>query len=244
MRILLENLAPVGRILHEALNKQIYLETILLKAMHEAHAVRIDDILDRLNQLRKADELTFLEKLPPVDKTAEIPAPPPQPVKATQIREPEVAPEVKVAPAPVETAKIEVVEEVPPAPAIEVKEPEMTIDDQDVPAEPAPSIGQIEPTPQEVEEETIVIEESPTAEEPPAPLPEVEEAAVEPEAKEEELSQVDIGDPLAPAEKAPRESVLSKDAKALDKAMQTPDIAEIAELFDAVAVDVHKTIQK
>jgi len=68
IQILLENVAPVGRTLHDAINKQVYLETVLLKAMREAHAVRIGDILARLNQLRSAGELKFLEQLPPVDK--------------------------------------------------------------------------------------------------------------------------------------------------------------------------------
>lgn len=68
IQILLENVAPVGRILHDALNKQVYLETLLLKAMREAHAVRIGDILARLNQLRTAGELKFLEQLPVVEK--------------------------------------------------------------------------------------------------------------------------------------------------------------------------------
>ncbi len=40
IQIMLETIAPVGRILHDALNKQVYLETVLLKAMREAHAVR------------------------------------------------------------------------------------------------------------------------------------------------------------------------------------------------------------
>ena len=56
LRILLENLAPVGKILHDALNKTVCLETLTLKAMREAHAVRLDDILARLNQLRSAGE--------------------------------------------------------------------------------------------------------------------------------------------------------------------------------------------
>ena len=68
LQILLETVSPVGRVLHDALNKQIFLETILLKAMREAHAVRISDILARLNQLRSAGELTFLDKLPVVEK--------------------------------------------------------------------------------------------------------------------------------------------------------------------------------
>ncbi len=80
LQILLETISPVGRVLHDALNKQIFLETILLKAMREAHAVRISDILARLNQLRSAGELTFLDKLPIVDGT--IPEPLPEIVAA------------------------------------------------------------------------------------------------------------------------------------------------------------------
>lgn len=64
LQILLEIISPVGRVLHDALNKQVFLETILLKAMREAHAVRIGDILNRLNQLRGAGELKFLDTLP------------------------------------------------------------------------------------------------------------------------------------------------------------------------------------
>ena len=77
IQILLESLAPVGRALHDALNKQVFLETVLLKAMREAHAVKIGDILARLNQLRTAGELQFLEKLPKIEKTAAaMPLPP------------------------------------------------------------------------------------------------------------------------------------------------------------------------
>ncbi len=65
VRSLLESLSPVGRILHDALNKQIFLETILLKAVRQAHAVKLEDVLARLNQLRTAGELTFMDKLPP-----------------------------------------------------------------------------------------------------------------------------------------------------------------------------------
>ena len=72
--VMLEILAPVGRVLHDALNKQVYLETILLKAMREAHAVRLNDILNRLNQLRQAGELQFLDQLPPAQVTVLPPA--------------------------------------------------------------------------------------------------------------------------------------------------------------------------
>ncbi|MCF6177267.1 MAG: DNA polymerase III subunit gamma/tau [Victivallaceae bacterium] len=61
---LLEVLAPVGRTLHDAMNKQIFLESIILKAMRSAHAVQINDLINRLNQLRNKNELEVLDKLP------------------------------------------------------------------------------------------------------------------------------------------------------------------------------------
>ncbi|MCI5778254.1 MAG: DNA polymerase III subunit gamma/tau [Lentisphaeria bacterium] len=79
LQILLETVSPVGRVLHDALNKQIFLETILLKAMREAHAVRISDVLARLNQLRGAGELRFVEQVPVVEQKISVSPPPPVP---------------------------------------------------------------------------------------------------------------------------------------------------------------------
>ena len=92
VRILLEQLAPAGRVLRDALDRQIVLETLILKAMREAHAVRIDDILRRLNQLRTAGELKFLEQLPPVER--------PLPIPGTVAAIPAPAPVAEPAPAP------------------------------------------------------------------------------------------------------------------------------------------------
>ncbi len=64
VQIMLETMASAGRILHDALNKQIFLESIMLRAMREAHAVRLDDVLAQLNRLRSAGELEFLKKIP------------------------------------------------------------------------------------------------------------------------------------------------------------------------------------
>lgn len=64
VQLLLEVLAPVGRTLHDALNKQVFLEAIILKAMRSAHAIQIEDLIARLNQLRNKNELDVLDKLP------------------------------------------------------------------------------------------------------------------------------------------------------------------------------------
>ena len=90
VRILLEQLAPVGRILHDALNKEIFLESIFLKAMREANAVQIDDILGRLNQLRSAGEVEFLSRAPALEQVpcANVPpisTPPPAANRANTV---------------------------------------------------------------------------------------------------------------------------------------------------------------
>ncbi|MBR2911015.1 MAG: DNA polymerase III subunit gamma/tau, partial [Lentisphaeria bacterium] len=147
LQTLLENLAPVGRVLHDALNKQVYLETILLKAMREAHAVTLDAIMARLNQLRTAGELKFLEQLPPV--TAAMPSIQP----ATPSPEPAAA-----QPAPAVEIQAATIQET--APAVE----ETT---------PVEETAPIEETTQAVKETTPIEETTPVEEITPA----VEETA-------------------------------------------------------------------
>ena len=139
IQILMEILAPVGRVLHDALNKQVYLETILLKAMREAHAVRIDDLLARLNQLRSAGELKFLDQLP-----AEIKQEPQVIVIEKTVAAPPAPAPVVEEPAPVEEVA-PVVEE--PAPVVEEVAP--------VVEEPAPVVEEVAP----VVEEPVPVEE-------------------------------------------------------------------------------------
>lgn len=66
IQLLLENLTPAGRLLHDAINKQIFIETIMLKAMRMAHSAKVEDLIARLQELREAGELENLDKkLPP-----------------------------------------------------------------------------------------------------------------------------------------------------------------------------------
>ncbi|MBO7147448.1 MAG: DNA polymerase III subunit gamma/tau, partial [Lentisphaeria bacterium] len=74
LQILMEHLAASSYVLREAINKQVFMETILLKAMRAAHAIKIEDLLARLNQLRKSGELDGIEKIPTL---AQIPVVPP-----------------------------------------------------------------------------------------------------------------------------------------------------------------------
>ena len=93
---LLEQLSGTGFLLREAINKQIFIETLLLKAMRMAHAVQADDLIARLNYIRQNGELAPLNAVP-----AYVNLPPPQVI--TQ----QSAPDVPAQPDPVP----------PPAPA-------------------------------------------------------------------------------------------------------------------------------
>lgn len=148
---LIEQLSPVGNTLHNALNKQVYLESLVLKAMRFAHSVSIDSLLRRLNQIRKDGGFDSLDNIPAapvvsapervaIDKVEMKPLPPavaptlapapvavpvvaPTPVPAP-VKAEDPPPVVQVPPAPV-PAKVEE----PPPPVVEkqpelVKEPE------------------------------------------------------------------------------------------------------------------------
>ncbi len=117
LRSFMESLAPVGRTLHEALNKAVYLESILLKAMHDAHAPTVGDVLARLNQLRTAGELKFMAEVPTLRETPPartMPAPAPAPAPAPEAVRPEP---VLSKPAPQPVPEIKMPEVAPPEPA-------------------------------------------------------------------------------------------------------------------------------
>ena len=143
VQILLENLSSVGRILHDAINKQVFLETIILKAMRVAHSVKIADLIARLNYLRKAGDLEFLDKIPanaPVPEKTTV-----EPVEAPRV---EPDPEIVEPPAPKAEPKPEPKPEIKPEPA-SAPEPEPKPESQAV-SEPDPDHTQ-EPVPPEPE---------------------------------------------------------------------------------------------
>lgn len=160
VRILLEQLSPVGRILHDALNKQIYLESIVLKAMREAHAVKLDDILTRLNQLRSKGELQFLDQLPPATDLPRVAYPVPVEVVAagkkkaevTSSVTPEVVAEEKTV-ASVASAGLDV-----PAKGSEVSESQAHPEEQTKVAAPEAQ-GKIEPLWKRLQEEFVLLKE-------------------------------------------------------------------------------------
>ena len=166
--------------LHEALNKAIYLESILLKAMHEAHAPTVGDVLNRLNQLRGAGELNFVDQVPSFQQQPKALAMPVVlPEAAPRMPEPAVAPATMPAPAPEPAAAPEPI----PVPTVEaeavkevVAEPLEVVEAAPVPA-PVIEPEVVEPAPAPVEE--VVPPAPPVVEKAiePAPAPAVEAEA-------------------------------------------------------------------
>ncbi len=63
---LLESISGAGYLLRDAINKQVFLESILLKAMRIAHAPQIAELIARINQIRSTGELAPLESVVPL----------------------------------------------------------------------------------------------------------------------------------------------------------------------------------
>ncbi|MDD3154496.1 MAG: DNA polymerase III subunit gamma/tau [Victivallaceae bacterium] len=155
LAILLENLTGAARGLHDAVNKQIYLETVLLRAMRMAHQTRLGDILNRLQQLRTAGELKFLDQLP-VEPAARHGAMPPQAVPA--VSEEAKPPETPPLPAPVVSGSNPPKEEIAPSEKPEeLEKPETPIAaTPDVAIEPSPEAIPEEKTPEDTPEALFV----------------------------------------------------------------------------------------
>ncbi len=92
---LIDILSPAGRALRDAINKPVFLEMLFIRAMREIHGVSASDILARLNQLRAAGEIEFLDRAPSLAARPVVPAPVKVPAPA-----PEKAPVPEKAPAP------------------------------------------------------------------------------------------------------------------------------------------------
>lgn len=212
VQTLLEQLSASSYLLREAINKQIFIETIMLKSMRSAHAVRIEDLLVRLNQIRRNGELDVLAKVPslaqmPVAQTApavhpqvaqtappvQIPVTSPSQPVPSQIPHPQVAqtspqPQVRQTPAPaVPAASVPQMEK----PVEEVRQ--MT-QSQPVPPQIQPEpVPEKETAPQAGEEKKAVSPPSaPPADEKPVAVPSVSAAV---ELKEEELEDESEDEP-------------------------------------------------
>ena len=257
IQILLETIAPVGRVLHDALNKQVYLETILLKAMREAHAVRINDLLARLNQLRTAGELKFLDQLPgevkpaapevvviePLKPAAEMPKPEPAPASppVAEAPKPDAAPEAKPAvvkmpkpePAPApppvaEAPKPEAAPEAKPA-VVEMPKPEPAPASPPVAEAPEPDYAELEASLMPAAEMQPVFDPN-TGETVLVPV----SAPVLPKSDDEHLA------PETKPGRKKRRSIANDNPRALEEALNDPTVHEIVDLFGGKVVDIHR----
>ena len=249
VQILLETIAPVGRVLHDALNKQVYLETVLLKAMREAHSVRLSDILARLNQLRSAGELQFLDKLPVIEQRI-VPAvhivtetPAAKPVEKTVEKPVEKITETLPPPAPPVP-----VQPVPPAPVIVEEKVE------------APAVPEVVEAPEtvEAEAETVEVVENAEPDVPKAEESVIDDLDVPPEPEdfgeitpeiEETLVTTSFDMPVMPETPEVKEStiggsgrrsVANDEPQALKKAAENPVVSEVIDLFSGTVIDVHR----
>ena len=198
---LLESVSASGYLLRDAINKQVFLESILLKAMRIAHAPQIGDLIARLNQIRSKGELAPLESVVPLYELPAgqafttpgtafaVPSIPAVPV--SEIGKPAPAPQIAVQPVPEPEKKTpepvspainaEPVSEAKPEPAPEpVSEPAPEPQPEPV-SEPAPEPVS-EPAPEPQPEPVSEPAPEPVSEPAPEPQPEpVSEPAPEPQ---------------------------------------------------------------
>ncbi len=269
IQILLEIVAPAGRILHDALNKQVYLETLVLKAMREAHAIRLDAVLKRLMELRTAGELKFLESAKPAESAppvilqivqggtapATLPAPekksPDAPLtEASATTVPAVQKPFSAPSATKEEAAPEVINESPsssgedPIPESAAEPETSPVEEPPAPTEPAivqKREVQTEPLPPSVSELAEEAETEVIMDDDPATDPAIDQA--EPSVtKTVTLEPEEIPeDSYAPAEAAAgRKSIANSDPGALRKAENEPYIRQVLDLFGGHVVDIHR----
>ena len=179
---LLEQYSSTGYLLRESINKQIFIETLLLKGMRLAHAPQVSDIIARLNYIRKTGELAPLEAVPSFEQVPAVPVVQVQTIQPAPAVIPQPAAEVvpaerpvpaaAQAPAPVEEIPVEEVpvltEEIPvetiSVPEEEIPMEEIPVEEVPVPTEEIPAETISVPEEVSVPEEEIPMEEIPVEE--------------------------------------------------------------------------------
>jgi DNA polymerase-3 subunit gamma/tau len=68
---LLETLSPAGRILHDAINKQVFIESIILKAMRYSHSIQIEELIAKLSSLDSSGGMEALNSIQTLAQPAE-----------------------------------------------------------------------------------------------------------------------------------------------------------------------------
>ena len=265
---LLESISGAGYLLRDAINKQVFLESILLKAMRIAHAPQIADLIARLNQIRSAGELAPLESVVPLYElpagqafTAPgsqfaVPSIPAVPVSEIGKQpEPQAAPQVQAVP---ETEKKTPVDSAPAAPAvIPASAPQTEAKEEPAPKPQAETKQETVPAPQiEAKAEPAsepVPEPQTEAKEEPAPEPQVEVVSGPvAEFKEEPQTEV-ISEPVVERPPEEENAVRVKAPRTRRRAEATPaqkdTDAEVEEIpgpvvWEKLIFDVRETLCK
>ncbi len=247
---IMEILSVGARPLRDALNKQIYLETLLLKAMKQAHSLKISDLIRHLNRLRESGDLQYMDMIPAPVQKIELPSVQISEVKKNDLTE-AAAPhdEIKtenqsVEPVAVEAPAVEEIAEVQPS--AEFAEPE--------------AVETAEPeAPEETEENSVEVQDEnvdvPSVDDYIADIPpmdmvsDVEEIMDVPETEASapqvpQANAVEVEKNDAPAvKKAPeagpmRMSVADNIAEK-KKVLQNRGVQQILEIFGGELVDIH-----
>ena len=254
---LLEQYSSTGYLLRESINKQIFIETLLLKGMRLAHAPQVSDLIARLNYIRKTGELAPLEAVPSFEQIPAVPIVNIQPVSVQTAPMPPPPVPVPVQPEekqPAPAADIPVPQEEIPVEDVPVPQEEIPVEDIPVPQEEIP-VEDI-PVPQEeipvedipVPQEEIPVEDIPVPqEEVPVediPVPQ-EESAPENEASNEEDDSEDSGDDNGDDEFGEPDfdvppPVREKSVRELmDEVKDNPMVLEAMDLFGGKLTDVY-----
>ena len=237
---LLESVSAAGYLLRDAINKQVFLESILLKAMRIAHAPQIGDLIARLNQIRSSGELAPLESVVPLyelpagqafttpGSTFAVPSIPAVPVNEIGKSAPQPAP--RTAPATEKKTSVEGPRGLKTAgersaPQTEAKE---------------------EPVPEPAQEPQVEAKEEPVPE--PAPAPEAEPA----EEPQVEVISEPVVEPVIERPPQEEEAVRVKPARsrrrtevaAAENADAEPEILPGAVVWEKLVLDIRETLCK
>ncbi len=228
---LLESVSASGYLLRDAINKQVFLESILLKAMRIAHAPQIGDLIARLNQIRSNGELAPLESVVPLyelpagqafttpGSTFAVPSIPAVPV--SEIGKPAPAPQTAVQP-------FSDLEKKTPEPAVSpaVSAPRSEAKPEPV-AEPVVE-AQSEVKTESVPEPAAESQTEPVAEEPSEAKPEPVQEPV-PEPQIEAVSEAVAEPQIEAVSEAVAEPVIKRPSKGVSEPAPEPQVEVISE---------------
>lgn len=231
---LMEQLASSGYLIREAINKQVFVESILLKAMRIAHAVQIEDLIARLNQLRNAGELDAVRSVVPLYEmpVGQIVVPRDSPLAPAAGRKTAV----QIVPADsVSIRNASAQEPVKKTPAPAASRPEPAVEAPRPAPESAPS------EPERREEETASVEMSGEDEPEPEP-PRMPESGPSGTEQTAENSESEASDSIQTDD--PEYSAASPDNDGVPVSQMPRDNGSPEELWQRMIIDVRDNLKK